>query len=259
MTAPNPAHTIDPASAERMRRYAIRWDAVILHCPGPERVAGAPVAGEWAAACCGLLADNDLRGRFRDVDDLTVVTYNTRAEPSLLERCAAHLGLSRIAVLGRHLRRWQWSDKIELVHHYLESGACTTQYVLCLDGDDVLIIGDPALALERFREADCDILFGGTRGDWPPSPECAAFEAAAAGGSNLRHCHLNAGGYLARTSGLAPRLRALMAAIDGGDDWCRAEHGFDDQLAWRQLHRRQHPGIRVDVGCRVFLRFDDER
>lgn len=244
---------------ERQRRYAMRWDALILHCPGPERESANPVAQEWAEACEAFLADDELAGRGTDCDDLTIVTYNTRAEPCLLERCLAHLGVRNLAVLGKGLSGWRWSDKIELVYDYLESGAVTSEYVLCLDGDDVLVLDDPALVFQRFLQLDCEMLFCATRGDWPPSPECAAFEDSVAPEADPAHRHLNAGGYLARTSYLGPRLKEVMAAMAGHADWCTAEHGFDDQLAWRQLHRRYYPQMRVDTSCRVFLRFDDDR
>jgi hypothetical protein len=30
-------------------------------------------------------------------------------------------------------------------------------------------------------------------------------------------------------------------------------YGFDDQLAWRHLHRRYYPEIKVDAARRVFV------
>jgi hypothetical protein len=245
--------------SSRQRRYGLRWDALVLHCPGPERSPLNPFHVQWVAACDAFFGDATTRGTVADHDALTIITYNNRPEPQLLECCLDHLGLHRYVVLGKGLADWRWSYKIELVHEYLSSGTCMTKYVLCLDGDDVLVLADPALILERYLELGCEMLFCGTRGDWPPSEQCAAFEDSVAADADPAHRHLNAGGYLATTAFLAARLEEIVTAMAGRAPWCTAEHGFDDQLAWRHLHRRHHPSIRVDAGCRVFLRFDEDR
>jgi anthranilate synthase component II len=240
------------------RMYGLRSDALILHCPDPMRRPPNPFRHVWTEACRRFFADETLRDRFTDPDDLTILTYNTYDEEVLLERCLRRLGLRRHVVLGRHVEEWQWIHKIALVAEYLEHNRAT-EYVMCLDGDDVLVIGDPALALERFREIGSEMLFCGTRGDQPSSPECSQFENAVSEVADPWHRHLNAGAYLGRTEFVRARLREILAAHAAREPWCSSPYGFDDQLAWRHMHLRHHPDIRIDAACRVFLRFDEDR
>jgi hypothetical protein len=255
------ARRLRSAGVERtrsQRRYGLCSDALVLHCPGPMRMAPNPFRHVWSRACRRFFADETLHGRFADADDLSIITYSTYDTEILLERCLRTLGLRAPVVLGRGVERWEWLHKVALVAEHLERAETTTEYVMCLDGDDVLVIGDPAVALGRFLEMGCEMLFCGTRGDQPPSPECRRFEDAV-GGADPRHRHLNAGAYIGRTEFVRERLREILAAHAAGEPWCFSAEGFDDQLAWRHMHMRHHPDIRIDADCRVFLRFDEDR
>lgn len=244
-------------TTERQRRYGLRRDALILHCPKGLRATTNPFHVEWEAACSAFFSDPSYKGLAPSLDELTVLTYNTRPEVGLLERCLARLGITDLVVLGRGLPGWSWSYKISLVLAYLRSGQCTTPYVLCLDDDDVLVIEDLAVVLDRFLSIGCQMLFSNTHADWPPSPECAAFEASLS--DDPDHCHLNAGGYVASTAYLTLRLEEIERGLVAHAPWCMTDRGFDDQLAWRHMHRLHHPDIQIDRECRIFVRFDDRR
>lgn len=239
--------------------YGTVKDAVIFHCPYPMRVGSNPFHHQWEAAIDTLFADQRLAGSQPELGDLTVITYNTRSIPGLLERCFDFLGSNALVVLGQGVTDWNWSHKITLVDDYLRSGACTTSHLLCLDGDDVIVVGDLSLLLARFAAIGSEVVFCGTRGDQPTSPECWDFENEVGAASDPQHRHLNAGCYLGRTSYIGEQLGRIREAIATGADWCRVDGHVDDQLAWRQLHRREHPRIVVDHECRLFLRFDEDR
>ena len=249
----------DGERTRSQRLYGLRGDALILHCPAPMREPPNPFRHVWAQACRRFFADDALRGRFADPEDLTIVTYNTYGTELLLERCLRRLGLRRHVVLGRDVEQWQWIHKIALVAEHLDRAQDTTEYVMCLDGDDVLVIEDPAIALDRFRESGCELLFCGTRGDQPRSPECWDFENSVSEYADPRHRHLNAGAYIGRTEFVRDRLREILAAHAAAEPWCFSRYGFDDQLAWRHMHKRHYPDIKIDAACRVFLRFDEDR
>ncbi|HUZ93816.1 MAG TPA: hypothetical protein VMU57_02785 [Edaphobacter sp.] len=239
--------------------YGLGYDGFILHCPGPQRLHPNPFRRHWAKACRNFFKDKTLCGRFTDPANLTIITYNTRPEEELLERCLRHLGLKEFVVLGRELKAWNWLSKISLVYDYLESGACNTDYIVCLDGDDVLIVSDPNLILKRFHEAKCKVLFCNTRGNQPPSQECWDFENSVAMEHDLYHRHLNAGGYVGRRAYVHECLKEILDHAHLESPWCISPFGFDDQLAWRHLHRRYYPDIKVDVRCNLFVRFDEDR
>jgi hypothetical protein len=246
-------------TTDRQRRYTLTRDALILHCPDPLRAPDNPFHPEWLEACRRFFADESLRGACRDRENLTIITYNTREAPCLLEKCFEHLGLSELVVLGSEKEDWCWEYKISLVWEYLQSGSCRTEYVMCLDGDDSLVLADPEVVLNRFIKSDCEMLFTSTAWDWPPSADCWQFEESVSSPADWAHCHLNAGGYLGRRSYVTARLAEIMAAIARQDAWCMTPRGFDDQLAWRQLHRRYYPAIKVDATSDVFIRFDPDR
>jgi hypothetical protein len=246
-------------SKQRRQRYGLTRDSLILHCPGPLRSPLYPNGREWEQACERFFADESVRGTCAGLDDLTIITYNNSSASCLLERCLAHLGVANLVVLGRGQQGWGWDLKISLVLDYLRSGACSSDYVLCLDGYDVLMLADPRLILEWFLASGAHVLFCGTASDWPPSPACRRFEEAVAAPADLTHCHLNAGGYVARRAYLEPCLAEITRAIVDQRPWCLTRRGFSDQLAWRHLHARYYPSIRIDTSCRIFARFDRHR
>ena len=187
---------------------------------------------------------------------VTFTTYNSFPEESLVERCYKAYGIEDAVVLGRGVEKWEWYSKVGLVLEYLESGRCGTAYVLVTDAKDVLMISDPAPLVDRFLACNAEVLFCNTFVDWPPNAECRDFEIATYPGNPL-HCGLSAGAYCARTESLLRYLRRLRDAHAAEEAWTLGFHGrFDDQLAWRHLHRQEYPRIQVDSSSRIFRRYD---
>jgi Gpi18-like mannosyltransferase len=188
--------------------------------------------------------------------DVTFLTYNTSPEASLVERCYKAYGIQGAVVLGRGLAEWNWYSKVVLVLEYLESGECDTPFVLVTDATDVLMINDPAPLVDRFVACETEVLFCNTFVDWPPNSQCRAFETATYP-DNPFHCRLSAGAYFARTQSLLEYLRRLRTAHDAREAWTAGFNGqFDDQLAWRHLHRQEYPRIKVDSFSTIFRRYD---
>jgi len=239
----------------RQRLYGLSHDALILHCPAPQRIPPNPFRRDWRRACERFFADESTRGRFSCPPELTIVTYSNRDEPVLIERCLRHLGIDHYTVVGEGVTAWSWLHKVSLAHELMASGGAPTEYILCLDGDDVLLLGDPAEVLARWRELGTRLLFCGTRGDQPSSPESWAFENSVY--DDPLHRHLNAGGFVGETAYAQACLEEILAGAK--EPWTHSTLGFDDQLAWRHLHRHRFPEIKVDASCRVFLRFDEDR
>jgi len=214
---------------------------------------------EWLAACQLALSDDELRGNCDGLDGITVVTYCNRGEQTLLESGLDFLGFRNYAILRTAATPWDHLYKLTLLLDWLASGRCGTEYLLCLDADDNLFVNHPRLILDRFHEAGCEILFGATGADAPTSPECWAFENSVAEYTDPNHRHLNAGGFIGRSSFIATCAREILDASQADPTFCRSPKGFNDQLAWRHMHRRYYPRIKIDCGCRIFLRFDQFR
>jgi hypothetical protein len=229
---------------------------LVIHCPNPVRGPSTRWRQVWEQECAQLFANESIRGAVADHSELTIITYNNHGVPCLLERCLAHIGVENFVVLGQDKAAWSWEYKISLVWDYLRSGTPVTKYVMCLDGDDVLVMGSPQLILERFLQSQCEILFCNTPANWPPSTECWYFEDSVAGGAHPAHRHLSAGGYIGRSAYISDRLSDIVDGITNLNSSFLAPHGFSDQLAWRHMHRIHHPEIRIDTFASVFGRLD---
>jgi len=187
--------------------------------------------------------------------DTTFVTYNNCPRKSLIERCYEAYGITGQVVLGKEVTQWDWSAKVRLVLEYLESGRCTTRYLVATDAADVLMVNDPTPLLERFRSYSCDVLFCNTFVDWPPNRQCRDFETLKYYSCPF-HCHLSAGAFIGEQKTLASYLSTLFEAYQKQESWAYYNGAFDDQLGWRSLHLREYPRIQVDAECRVFKRYD---
>lgn len=247
---------VDSDGNRRRRQYGLKTDALVVHCPGPLRTPPSPIAPEWERAQLTFFADDRIKGAFVDDPDLTIITYNTDPLPALLERCAQHLGLG-LVVLGRGLTDWHWGHKITLVRDYLSSGR-SAPYVMCLDAADTLVLAAPSTILERLRSSAAAILFCSVGSDWPPSERHRSFEARVACDAAPPHRHLNAN-YIGRADEVLDRLEEIAEGLTSEAPWSRTDAGFDDQLAWREMHRRHYPRLQVDRHCQIFARFDAHR
>lgn len=202
-----------------------------------------------------LVVRNDARARYVLPADVTFITYHNYKFKCLIERCYEAYGIYDYVVLGRDVVQWDWGAKVTLVLDYLESGACTTRYVLCTDADDVLMVRDPSTMLDRFRACSCDLLFCNTFVDYPPNKVCRDFETLKYYTHPL-HCRLSAGAYIAEKVALTSYLRELVDAYHKNAPWAFDEGAYVDQLGWRYLHARDYPKIQVDYRSLIFKRYD---
>jgi hypothetical protein len=242
----NLSFSVAQRASRQERRYGFSRPSSILHCPRAQRHGVLP----WVAVVGQYLADEAV-GPCHDVPELQFVTYNTRGKPGALELSLAHLGLRPPTVLGTHLsdRQWNWGQKVRVLDAYLKSGDCTTEYVACVDDDDMLVFDEPALIVEKFQAADCQMLFCRGGGSKPYDWRVWDFEQRTyAGYPNAKMRHLNAN-FIGRREYTAARVDELAAGI-ANPAW------VDDQLAWRRMHALHYPLIKVDVQASVFTEFD---
>jgi hypothetical protein len=241
----------------RKSLYQLTTDALVVHCPSNLRVPGHPIREQWELAQQTLFTEEWAGAACGDHSDVTVITYTTSPDKSLLEACCDHLDVRDLVVLGRD-EPWSYEVKILPLRDYLRSNQ-VADYVLCLDAYDVLLLGCPDAILDRYRQTNANVLFNGTEVNWPFSIECGEFEHRVGAPASPAHRHLNSGVYLGPTSSVLTYLDEIAEAISTSAEWCRDEHGFNDQLAWKEMHRRHYPDIRVDTMCSVFARFDEHR
>ncbi|WP_425395015.1 glycosyltransferase domain-containing protein [Aeoliella sp.] len=175
--------------------------------------------------------------------DVTIVTWNNRAVPCLLERFAAHACIP-ITVLGRELSVWQNAYKLLTTFDYLRS--CPTRYVLCLDGDDCLLLNSPQSAIRLLHEKGSAILFGAVPTMHPRSLSIQKDFEAGTAPRDAPAKYLNSG-------------QCIIDVQEGRDLFEEALHtpglhsNSCDQDRWHQLLVRYPTTIQLDYYGDVFV------
>jgi len=177
--------------------------------------------------------------------DYSIITWNSRAEPGLLERSLDHLGIPYIAK-GRGIADWTNSrDKPRLTLEAL--GEIETPYVIGIDSFDAIVVDDPALLIPRFEnDFDADLVFNGGKINWPNVADFKRFEDALPGAAESDFRYLNGGAWIGRLDS----CREFFAEA------CRTAphplHTDSEQGILKQLLPRYVPRVQVDYRCRMF-------
>jgi hypothetical protein len=133
-------------------------------------------------------------------EDLTIITCNNGHQAmGIFERSLEHLGLP-YQVHGAGVNPWMNSrDKPRILAEALSK--IKSRYVLYADSRDAILIGDPGLALQRFREEfSCRMLFGADRINWPPLKEFQRYEDSLLPAEGSDFPYLNGGMWIGETA-----------------------------------------------------------
>ena len=180
--------------------------------------------------------------------ELTVLTWSNRPTKSLLERCLDRWGIPCVT-LGADLPEWRNDMKVYLNATALDH--VSTEYVLALDGDDILVLTCLQRILADFRTFGCDIVFSTERNSCPDVPYLTNFERSLA---DSPYCYLNSGGWIGKVDACR-RFFDDCLNEDNGD--ILAVHPTksifrDDQGLTRKTFQRHHPAARLDYRCQIF-------
>jgi len=190
--------------------------------------------------------------------NVTFVTYENSIKKTLIERIYNKLNIPHI-VLAKNYKPWTWMGKIKPLLSYLESGQCKTKYIIATDSRDVALIKDPKKIVEVFKSFDCCMLFCNTVADWPKNNGYCLFEDVIYCHSCF-HRHLSAGAFMAKVSPLKRYLQEIIIGYQNKRKWTYiGNKKFNDQLAWRHMHKKYYPRIQVDADKEIFCRFDSFR
>jgi hypothetical protein len=228
---------------------------VFFHQPGGTIANGISVQVEWDF---GKLARRMIRNRdrlvFRVPENITFLTFSNYESLTLLEKCYKALDVAH-EVVGRDIRHWSWYSKILAVKEYFDSGRNSSEYLVVTDADDVLMVNDPSRIVDVFQSYRCDVLLQGTFADWPPSERLSQFELSKYPRFPFQ-CHPNSGGYMARASVLKEIINEIVSGVELHPASFSHNGQFDDQMAWREMHHKYYPRIKVDCETLIFKRFD---
>jgi hypothetical protein len=179
---------------------------------------------------------------------LTVLTWNSRANVTVLEQCLDRWG-AKYLTLGKHVPKWRPDMKVYLNADALQR--VESEYVMALDADDVLVVSSLHRILDEFRTFGCDIVFSGEKNTYPEVPYLADFEKSIA---ESPYRHLNSGAWIGRTETCRRFFQDCLA--ESNSDLVSAHPAphvlRDDQGLTRKTFRRYHPATKVDYHCRLF-------
>lgn len=266
--------------------FDVDLKSIFYHCPNGPISSGlsAHVSESFKGACDRVLLHPDSSGCSDRVCFLTYSNYSTK---TLIEKFYEARGISNFFVLARESTEWSWMNKIQTVYDFLcDGGAETFDYIVATDATDVAILGALGGLIQRFENANCDLLFCPTCANWPPVASHRRFEDKQYSAVGHNHYRLSAGAYMARPDPLKECLAEILDLysqnsrdvfrapvwIDVNEGkgliWsklsslrrylndCRSPRCFDDQQAWRALHVKHYPKIKVDVRSHIFARYD---
>ena len=178
-------------------------------------------------------------------------------EVSLLESSLQFLGISSLEVLTDARLPWRNTFKFQMLHDYLNSGKCNTEYFMCCDAIDVIFKDDPQKVIDIFESFDCDALFMSTHSTdgYNCMLQVKQFIDNINGGNGR---YLNSGVYIARTEFIKEVINEAMnyaiphgVTMDKyreylGSNPTNYPQGSQDQDIFRFLESKFYPRIRVD-------------
>jgi len=100
------------------------------------------------------------------IDNLTIVTWNNYCQKMIAEKSMDHLGLE-YTVLGKGEVWHDNTDKIKLTNEFLPK--VTTEFVLGVDGFDVILMDHPGKVIDLLEIYDCEMIFNANNGPWGDS------------------------------------------------------------------------------------------
>jgi len=178
-------------------------------------------------------------------------------EVSFLESSLQFLGINSLEVLTDARLPWRNTFKFQMLHDYLNSGKCNTEYFMCCDAIDVIFQDDPQKVIDIFETFDCDMLFMSTNSIDGYNCMSEVFdEVKQINGDNNRY--LNSGVYIGRTEFVKEVIaEAMKYAVPHGvtmDDYREYLNsnpkdypkGSQDQDIFRYIEPKFYPRLKVD-------------
>ena len=215
---------------------------------------------------------------FNNPKDLTIVTCRNEGtmedriiphlsgyeDTSILEDNLKYLGIDLVVLKDDRLP-WRNTFKFEMLHNYLNSGECTTEYFMCCDAIDVIFVDDPQKVIDIFKSFNCSALFmsSSSLDGYNCMPEVKDWVHAMNGDTNR---YLNSGVYIGKTSFVKEMIKEGMkytiphgVTMDDYRGYLASEPkdypiGSQDQDIFRFIEPIFHPYIKIDYENKMAFR-----
>lgn len=177
---------------------------------------------------------------FPDIWNITILTFVHGHMPTALDRQLIKAGIDFVNLSDYYKHSGEWNNqlKIKYTSKYLDK--VTTDYVLILDGIDVLLADDLTGLLDRFKSMKCEILLGS-------SINCHPADIKTAEDPDAIWKYLNAGTVLGEVEALTVFYRALEEATITSKD----TSVNNEQRIFKQV-RKYFKSVKCDTGCKIF-------
>ena len=215
--------------------------------------------------------DGRLKGAFKIPSNLTITTCRNKGTmvdrllphlldeyeyTSILESNLDYLGIDLIVLTDPRLP-WRNTFKLELIHNYLESGECKTEYFMFCDAVDVIFQDDPQAVIDIFESFNCEALFMSTHSTdgYNCMPKVKAFVDKINSGNGR---YMNTGVYIGKTDFIKEIFKETIkyafphgTTMDEHHEWLNSNpsgfpRGADDQCIFRYIEPKFYPRIKVD-------------
>jgi len=205
---------------------------------------------------------------FTEIEDLTLVTWNSLDKISLLEQ---H---QKCVVLGKGIENWHNVYKTELICEYLKN--VKTKYVMGLDAFDAIPL-DMNKAMERFIAMDCKMLISTARTYFPCGGDVVTskLKSFQKNLTDSKYCYLNSGAWIGEKDILIDFFHACKSnikeierlVVDGVLPKVSPPYKIDcanfrvtpkkspatdDQITLSMTLPNYYPEVRLDHWCNIF-------
>ena len=207
------------------------------------------------------------------IHDLTIVTWNSGNGRSSrngrytnrskllgrFENSLEKLGVP-VHVLGLDSGfSWRNSHKIPLTLKFIES--VTTKYLMCCDSSDVIALDSPQIALDRFLQMECEVLYNGemfpfrsphSRLYGELTKEWEVYEESIGRGPFK---YINSGAFIGRTDTIQEVYQRSSKVDVEMQIWLRRVNDDivnSDQARLKCVFPEMYPRMQVDYDCEVF-------
>ena len=171
-------------------------------------------------------------------EDVTLVTWNNKEKPSILEKQLNSLNI-KFHNLGTQFEYWNTNRNKPMS---LSNYEIKTEYVMGLDSFDVKIVNDLSTIIDKFKTKKCEVMFGATTTIYPKCQVCKNESRLIEDTSPF--CYLNSGTFI----GKADFVKNLFSKLNYK---CK-KFPKSDQYLIRKEYSKDNKNIKIDSSCLVF-------
>ena len=223
-----------------------------------------------------MVFNNIHKNKFITPKDLTIVTCRNLGtmedriidslsgyeHKSILECNLEYLGINDLVVLTDNRLPWRNTFKIEMIYNYIQSGKCTTKYIMYCDAIDVIFIDDPNRVIDIFKAHECKMLFMST----PAKHGYALMPQIKQWADKLSTRYLNSGVWIGETNFVYDVFHEACnyitphgATMDKLSEYWNSKPdnfpiGSDDQDIFRYIQPKFYPNLKVDYENKMAYR-----